>query len=128
MVAPLAAAAAATPVLISAPVPESAARVSFTVVVIVPSGGSTDRLGAGLSPGLRKGPAPIDRSVEDFQILSTPTYIGTAYDCHHTTAFQEIVQHRMANDDWPDDWIFEDSRFGLADSDDKLLAFLTEMR
>jgi hypothetical protein len=33
----------------------------------------------------------------------------------------------MANDDWPCDWIFDDPRFGLADSDGKLLDFLAEM-
>jgi len=48
-------------------------------------------------------------------------------DLRHTTAFQDIVQHRVMNDDWDDDWIFSDSRFGLADNDEALLAFLTEM-
>jgi very-short-patch-repair endonuclease len=48
-------------------------------------------------------------------------------DSRHTTAFQDIVQHRVANDDWDDDWIFHDSRFGLADNDDGLLRFLAEM-
>lgn len=48
-------------------------------------------------------------------------------DSRYTTAFQDIVQHRMANDDWDDDWIFHDSRFGLADNDEALLTFLAEM-
>ncbi|MDG4784919.1 hypothetical protein O7626_03055 [Micromonospora sp. WMMD1102] len=48
-------------------------------------------------------------------------------DTRFRTAFEDIVQHRMANDDWADDWIFDDPRFGLADSDGKLLEFLAEM-
>ena len=48
-------------------------------------------------------------------------------DSRYTTAFQDIVQHRVMNEDWDDDWIFHDSRFGLADSDEALLQFLAEM-
>jgi hypothetical protein len=33
----------------------------------------------------------------------------------------------LRNDDWDEDWIFHDSRFGLADDDGPLLAFLVEM-
>lgn len=43
------------------------------------------------------------------------------------TAHEDIIQHCVANVDWPNDWIFDDERFGLADSDDALLRFLTEM-
>lgn len=49
-------------------------------------------------------------------------------DSRYTTAFQDIVQHRVMNEDWEDDWIFHDSRFGLAESDEALLQFLAEMR
>src|ERR1700722_5708973 len=36
--------------------------------------------------------------------------------------------HRVMNPmDWDEDWIFYDSRFGLADSDDALVRFLAEM-
>ncbi|MFJ6199106.1 hypothetical protein [Micromonospora sp. NPDC092111] len=31
------------------------------------------------------------------------------------------------NDDWPDEWIFDDPRFGLADRDDRLLRFLADL-
>ncbi|MGI5185366.1 hypothetical protein ACQEVZ_54895 [Dactylosporangium sp. CA-152071] len=48
-------------------------------------------------------------------------------DTRYTTAFQDIVQHRWANDDWDEDWIFTDERFGLTESDDMLLRFLAEM-
>ncbi len=48
-------------------------------------------------------------------------------DHRYTTAFQDIVQHRVANYDWDDDWVFHDPRFGLADNDQALLAFLAEM-
>jgi AbiJ N-terminal domain 3 len=43
------------------------------------------------------------------------------------TAREDIIQHCITNLDWPDDWIFNDERFGLADSDDALLRFLAEM-
>ena len=41
----------------------------------------------------------------------------------------DIAQHRVSNpDDWPDDWVFTDSRFDLADGpDDLFLRFLCEM-
>nr|WP_255346063.1 hypothetical protein [Streptomyces chartreusis] len=40
-----------------------------------------------------------------------------------------MVQHRYNNpEDWEDDWIFGDARFGLADgADEVLLRFLAEM-
>jgi hypothetical protein len=50
-----------------------------------------------------------------------------SHDSRYTTAFQDIVQHRVMNEDWEDDWIFTDPRFGLADSDEALLRFLAEM-
>jgi hypothetical protein len=48
-------------------------------------------------------------------------------DSRYTSAFQDIVQHRVMNEDWDDDWIFHDSRFGLAECDEALLQFLAEM-
>jgi len=48
-------------------------------------------------------------------------------DPRYVTAFRDIVQHRVANDDWDDDWVFTDERFGLEDDDTKLLRFLAEM-
>lgn len=49
-------------------------------------------------------------------------------DPRFRTARGDILQHRVANPlDWGDDWIFSDTRFGLADSDDALLRFLAEM-
>jgi len=49
-------------------------------------------------------------------------------DSRYTTAGRDIAQHRILNPlDWPDDWIFRDERFGLADHDEALLAFLAEM-
>ncbi len=39
----------------------------------------------------------------------------------------DISQHRYANDDWPDDWIFGDARFDLMHGPDSiLLRFLSE--
>ncbi|MBN9427945.1 MAG: abortive infection family protein [Burkholderiales bacterium] len=40
----------------------------------------------------------------------------------------EILQHRISNYDWGDDWVFHDSRFGLMNGDDETLRrFLCEM-
>ena len=47
-------------------------------------------------------------------------------DRRFTDAAGDIWQHRSNNNDWPDDWVFEDRRFGLAKSDEKLLRFLAE--
>jgi hypothetical protein len=44
-----------------------------------------------------------------------------SHDSRYTTAGQDIVQHRVMNEDWDDDWIFSDPRFGLVDSDRALL-------
>lgn len=41
------------------------------------------------------------------------------------TARHDIIQHRLNNLDWEDDWVFEDPRFELLDGrDEVLLAFL----
>jgi AbiJ-like protein len=50
-----------------------------------------------------------------------------SHDNRHPTAAGDVFQHRVMNEDWDDDWIFNDSRFGLADSDKALLRFLAEM-
>jgi hypothetical protein len=50
-----------------------------------------------------------------------------SYDPRHPTAAGDIFQHRVMNDDWDDDWIFGDPRFGLAESDRALLRFFAEM-
>lgn len=52
-----------------------------------------------------------------------------SYDPRYSSALGDIRQHRVNNpSDWPDDWIFSDDRFGLANgSDEILLRFLAEM-
>ncbi|MGW1365004.1 AbiJ-related protein [Streptomyces chartreusis] len=52
-----------------------------------------------------------------------------SHDPRFATAEGDIVQHRYNNpEDWEDDWIFGDARFGLADgADEVLLRFLAEM-
>ncbi|MBI5738840.1 MAG: hypothetical protein HY997_23510 [Mycolicibacterium neoaurum] len=42
------------------------------------------------------------------------------------TAREDIIQHCINNCDWYADWIFRDPRFELANSDERLLAFLAE--
>ncbi len=46
-------------------------------------------------------------------------------DDRYDTARQDIVQHRVANYDWDEDWIFSDQRFGLAETS-AFLRFLAE--
>ncbi|MEJ8662168.1 protein kinase domain-containing protein [Streptomyces sp. MS1.AVA.4] len=52
-----------------------------------------------------------------------------SFDPRFATAQGDIVQHRYNNpEDWEDDWVFEERRFGLADGPDEvLLRFLAEM-
>lgn len=50
-----------------------------------------------------------------------------SHDSRYTTAAQDICQHTWRNNDWDDDWIFHDTRFGIVNQDDKLLRFLAEM-
>ncbi|OPC76467.1 hypothetical protein B4N89_46330 [Embleya scabrispora] len=52
-----------------------------------------------------------------------------SHDSRYATASGDIYQHRYNNpEDWDDDWVFGDPRFGLArGSDDVFLRFLAEM-
>ena len=68
--------------------------------------------------------------------LEEPDFLARIYDLdsmpstdsRYKSAVGDIRQHRVNNpDDWPDDWIFTDSRFGLQHGDDELvLQFLAE--
>ena len=69
-------------------------------------------------------------------MLDEVDFLGRLYDLdalpstdtRFRAARGDIFQHRVANPfDWPDDWIFSDPRFGLAESDDRLVRFLAEM-
>ncbi|OKH84210.1 hypothetical protein EB75_05325 [Mycobacterium sp. ST-F2] len=69
--------------------------------------------------------------------LEEPDFLARIYDLdsmpstdsRYKSAVGDIRQHRVNNpEDWPDDWIFTDSRFGLQHGDDELvLQFLAEM-
>lgn len=69
--------------------------------------------------------------------LEEPDFLARMYDLdtmpstdsRYKTAAGDIRQHRVNNpEDWPDDWVFTDSRFGLQHGDDELvLRFLAEM-
>lgn len=49
-------------------------------------------------------------------------------DRRFPNAVGDIWQHRVNNDDWEDDWIFNDDRFNLLNCDDsKFLNFICEM-
>jgi hypothetical protein len=50
-----------------------------------------------------------------------------SYDGRFSNAAGDIRQHTVNNDDWEEDWIFSDDRFGLAHGDDEeFLNFLCE--
>ncbi|OKI41577.1 hypothetical protein A6A29_37145 [Streptomyces sp. TSRI0281] len=50
-----------------------------------------------------------------------------SHDSRFATAREDIAKHRYANDDWDNDWIFSDDRFGLGRGpDETLLRFLSE--
>jgi hypothetical protein len=50
-----------------------------------------------------------------------------SYDSRYPHISEDISKHRFANDDWPDDWVFTDDRFGLMTGpDDTFLHFLRE--
>jgi hypothetical protein len=49
-------------------------------------------------------------------------------DTRYETAAGDIWQHRVNNNDWPDDWVFNDPRFNLLGcSEEAFLLFLSEM-
>jgi len=49
-------------------------------------------------------------------------------DPRFSKASDDIWQHRVRNSDWPDDWVFYDSRFNLINApDEEFLRFLCEM-
>lgn len=51
-----------------------------------------------------------------------------SHDERYNDAEGDIFQHRINNNDWDNDWVFTDDRFGLANGEDEdLLRFLTEM-
>lgn len=65
-------------------------------------------------------PAFLARIYDLRGMPSTDNRYGNAYD--------DIYQHQVRNDDWGEDWVFTDGRFGLLHaSDDELLRFLAEM-
>lgn len=51
-----------------------------------------------------------------------------SYDYRYHTAYDDIRQHRVNNNDGDDDWVFSDDRFGIMRGDDEtFLRFLSEM-
>lgn len=51
-----------------------------------------------------------------------------SYDSRFQNASQDIIQHRVANYDWEDDWVFSDERFNFVNgTDENILKFLCEI-
>jgi hypothetical protein len=64
-----------------------------------------------------------DLDEPDFLARLYPLEQMPSIDPRYDTAGRDIFQHRVLNPlDWPDDWIFRDDRFGLADNDEALRA------
>ena len=62
-----------------------------------------------------------------FSVACTPSNGCRLRTSGTTTRSADLVQHRVANYDWDDDWIFTDDRLGLDGGDDgTLLRFLAE--
>jgi hypothetical protein len=64
--------------------------------------------------------------------LEEPDFLARMYDLdtmpstdsRYKTAAGDIRQHRVNNpEDWPDDWVFTDSRFGLPQTNGKIERF-----
>lgn len=49
-----------------------------------------------------------------------------SHDDRYEDALGDLIQHRVNNLDWDNNWVFDDSRFGLRDDDEMLLRFLAE--
>jgi len=58
-----------------------------------------------------------------YDLKKLPSTDGRFRDCE-----RDIWQHRVSNDDWPNDWVYYDDRFGLMyGPDEAFLRFLCEM-
>jgi hypothetical protein len=67
--------------------------------------------------------------MEETEFLSRLYNLGSlpSKDSRFADAAGDIWQHRVNNNDWDDNWVFYDSRFGLINGDDDaFLAFLCE--
>jgi hypothetical protein len=65
---------------------------------------------------------------EDFLARIYDLATMPSYDQRHKDAAGDIYRHRVMNNDWPDDWVFTDTRFNLMRCpDEELLRFLAEM-
>lgn len=84
-----------------------------------------------LFDALRSGGASWSGSLDEVTFLRRLYDLDrlTSHDPRFATAEGDIVQHRYNNpEDWENDWVFSDDRFGLADgADEALLRFLAEM-
>ncbi|MFD8368415.1 serine/threonine protein kinase [Streptomyces hygroscopicus] len=96
-----------------------------------PSAAITDVTRRRLFDALRSTGMSWSGSLDEVAFLRRLYDLGRlkSHDPRFATAEGDIVQHRYNNpEDWEDDWVFGDERFGLADgADEVLLRFLAEM-
>lgn len=65
----------------------------------------------------------LDRLYDLDDLPTTDSRVG-----QYPNARADVHQHRFNNEDWPDDWVFSDSRFDLASGPDEvLLGFLAHV-
>lgn len=79
--------------------------------------------------GLRLELIAWNGALDDVEFLSRlyDLHALPSYDNRFKDAAADIWQHRVNNDDWDQDWIFSDARFGLKDGPTKqFLRFLCE--
>lgn len=80
--------------------------------------------------GLRLERVAWNGALDDVEFLSRLYDLQAlpSYDSRFKDAAGDIWQHRFNNDDWDQDWIFSDERFGLKDgSTEQFLRFLCEV-
>lgn len=80
--------------------------------------------------GLRLEHVAWNGALDDVEFLSRIYDLRAlpSYDSRFNDAAGDIWQHRFNNDDWEQDWIFSDKRFGLTDGPvEQFLRFLCEV-
>ncbi|WP_328443339.1 serine/threonine protein kinase [Streptomyces sp. NBC_00386] len=106
-------------------------RFRSTVIPAGPSAAITDVTRRHLFDALRTSGAGWSGSLDEVTFLRRLYDLDRleSFDPRFATVEGDIIQHRYNNPgDWDEDWVFGDSRFGLASGPDEvLLRFLAEM-
>ena len=96
----------------------------------IPDGNVSDRTRTAVLDEMRARDTIWSGSLDETVFLSRVFDLSTmpSSDPRYDSAEADIWQHRINNDDWPNDWIFDDSRFQLYTLDqERFLKFITEV-